>query len=296
MTRIENHTPSPVSATDWLTVVSAGASVPDQVRLSTSDGNVTSGAAVGVLVLGSPNAVVLFSDDHAAAAQLSAVTYTVAQTAAADHVLIDVAPSTNGYAVTTTVLSGVITVNVQPGGAFQPTSEGTLAFTVGLDGTVTAAPAPIGGDSGVPVGPAPDAGHGSTGPGHDAGHGHSADAGHASTGSGHDAGDGCPADAGTASSGSTHAGGHAGSPDAGTASTGSSCDAGHRAAPDTGLPASDNADEDGSASGAGVGVGSSRDGGCSMSGGRPDPSDVGNVFVALLIGCVGARRRLRVKA
>ena len=79
VTRIENHTPSPVSATDWLTVVSAGASVPDQVRLSTSDGNVTSGAAVGVLVLGSPNAVVLFSDDHAAAAQLSAVTYTVAQ-------------------------------------------------------------------------------------------------------------------------------------------------------------------------------------------------------------------------
>jgi len=66
VSRIENHAPSPASATDWLTVVSAGANVPEQVRLSAADGNVTSGAAVGVLVLGARNSVVLFSSCSAA--------------------------------------------------------------------------------------------------------------------------------------------------------------------------------------------------------------------------------------
>jgi MYXO-CTERM domain-containing protein len=148
--RIENHAASPASATGWLTVVSAGANIPDQVRLSTSDGNVTSGAAVGVLVLSATNSVVLFSDDHAAVAQLNAVTYEVAQTATAQHVLIDVAPSPIGYAITTSVSSGTITVAVATGGALQTTAQGTLAFTVALDGSVTASALPAGGDAGLP--------------------------------------------------------------------------------------------------------------------------------------------------
>jgi len=149
VSRIENHAPSPASATDWLTVVSAGANVPEQVRLSAADGNVTSGAAVGVLVLGARNSVVLFSSDHAAVAQLGAVTYQVAQTAGADHVLIDIAPSTSGYAISARASGGVIAVAVTPGGSFQPTGNGTLSFAVALDGTVTAS-APAGGsDAGV---------------------------------------------------------------------------------------------------------------------------------------------------
>jgi hypothetical protein len=146
VSRLENHAATPASATDWLTVVTAGASVPAEVRLSMADGNVT-GAAVGVHVLGPRNAVVLFSNDHAAAAQLGTVAYDVAQTATADHVLIDIAPSTNGYAVTATVSAATIAVEVKPGGVLQATPEGTLAFVVGLDGTVTARPPPSSGDA-----------------------------------------------------------------------------------------------------------------------------------------------------
>jgi hypothetical protein len=149
VSRIENHAATPASATDWLTVVSAGPAVPDQVRLSTADGNVTVGDAVGVIVLGARNGVVLFGSDHAAVTQLSAVTYAVAQTAIADHVLIDIAPSTTGYAIKTGVSAGTISVAVTPGGAFQPTAEGTLSFIVALDGTVSAPGPTTGGDAGA---------------------------------------------------------------------------------------------------------------------------------------------------
>jgi len=149
VSRIEDHAPVHAGATDWLTVVSVGADPPEEVRLSVADGNVTTGGAVGVLVLGARNGVVLFSNDHAAVLQLGAVTYEVAQTAVADHVLIDIAPSTTGYGVAAKVSSGVITVAVTPGGAFQPTPEGTLVFAVALDGTVTAPTASSAGDSAV---------------------------------------------------------------------------------------------------------------------------------------------------
>jgi hypothetical protein len=285
VTRIENHTPAPASQTDWLTVVSAGASVPDQVRLSTSDGNVTTGAAVGVLVLAARNGVVLFSDDHAAVAQLSAVTYAVAQTATADHVLVDVAPASSGYAITATVSGGVITVEVKPGGTFQPTGEGTLAFAVALDGTVTVAAPPISGDSGVPSGcdsgvpGGQDAAIGKGGAGRDGGHARSRDAGSAS------------------SSGSTCDAAHAGAPDAGAAAGGSTRDGGHRGAADSGLPGSDSADQDGSTTGdTSQSPGGSQGGGCSTSGGRPHRSDLGGLALAALVACAGARRRSRLVA
>jgi len=148
VSRIENHAATPASATDWLTVVTAGSSVPDQVRLSPADGNVLSGASVGVLVLGQPNSVVLFASDHAAAAQLAAVTYAVTQTTAAGHVIVDVAPSPGGYAVSTALSGGRITVTVTRGGPLHVTGQGTLAFTLGLDGSVTAAPPPASADGG----------------------------------------------------------------------------------------------------------------------------------------------------
>ncbi len=148
VSRIENHAPNPEGALDWLTVVTAGSDVPAEIRLSAADGNVASGGALGVVVLSQPNNVVLFSDDHAAATPIRALTYTVAQSAAAEHVLVDVAPSPTGYAVTTTVSRGSVTVAVSPGGPFEPTSEGTLVFAVSLSGSVSS-PATAGvGDAG----------------------------------------------------------------------------------------------------------------------------------------------------
>jgi len=134
ITRLETH--SAKASDDWLTVVTTGAT-PDEVRLSNADGNVTSGSLVGVHVLSAQNAVVLFNADHAASQKTSNATYTVAQNAAADHVLFDMAPSATGYAVTAVQRSGGITVTVKPGGGFQPSAAGTLSFVVHLDGTVT---------------------------------------------------------------------------------------------------------------------------------------------------------------
>ena len=164
ITRLETHTAN--ASEDWLTVVTAGAT-PDQVRLSAADGNVTSGAVVGVHVLSGRNAVVLFNADHAAAATTSSAGYTVAQTAVADHVLFDMTPSANGYAVTATSTGTTIAVTVKPGGSFALTPQGTLAFVVGTDGSVQPAPTtgpvtpppPTGGvDAGAPPPAGDDAG------------------------------------------------------------------------------------------------------------------------------------------
>jgi hypothetical protein len=144
ITRLEEHSSNP--SEDFLTVVTAGGA-PEQVRLSTSDGNVTAGSLVGVHVLAARNAVVLFNADHAAAAKTSSATYRVAQSAAADHVLFDMAASSSGYAVTASVSGGQITVSVTPGGSFQLSSQGTLAFSVNTDGSVTAQAVASGGST-----------------------------------------------------------------------------------------------------------------------------------------------------
>ncbi|HWW54788.1 MAG TPA: hypothetical protein VNY84_13510, partial [Acidimicrobiales bacterium] len=145
ITRLETHSSN--AREDFLTVVTAGTK-PDQVRLSTSDGNVTAGSLVGVHVLQARNAVVLFNTDHAAAAKTSSATYRVAQSAAADHVLFDMAPSSSGYSVTAAAAGGRLTVNVQLGGSLQASAQGTLAFVVNTDGSVTASgTSPSGGSS-----------------------------------------------------------------------------------------------------------------------------------------------------
>jgi hypothetical protein len=135
--RLEMHAPSSAAAEDWLTVVTAGSTVPDQTRLSAGDGNVQAGNVVGVHVLDAGrNAVVLFSADHAAKATSTSVHYTVAQTADADHVVLDVAPNASGYGVTVTPNGNSFDVDVEPNGALQPSPEGTLGFVVTATGQV----------------------------------------------------------------------------------------------------------------------------------------------------------------
>jgi hypothetical protein len=136
--RLELH--SAAASQDWLTAITVGANVPEQVRLSTADGNVTAGSMKGVHLLGTPNQVVLFGADHAAAATVSSVSYSVAQTAAATHVLFDLAPSSSGYAVKATGSSGHLTIAVKAGGEGVPSSNGTLVFDVTMDGNVTFPP------------------------------------------------------------------------------------------------------------------------------------------------------------
>jgi hypothetical protein len=133
ITRLETHSPN--ANENFLTVVTAG-TTPDEVRLSAGDGNVASGAIVGVHVLSARNAVVLFNTDHAALQTTSGATYTVAQTAIADHVLFDMTASTTGYSVTAVATGPSITVTVQPGGGFRLTAQGTLAFVVNTNGSV----------------------------------------------------------------------------------------------------------------------------------------------------------------
>jgi hypothetical protein len=153
--RLENHAPTPAAAGDWLTVVTVGADVPDQVRLSSADANVSSGNVVGVHLKSAREAVVLFSADHAGAATVSAAEYAVHQTATADHLVFDVAPSASGYSVTTTAASGgVMTVHIAQGGPLTPSAQGTLAFVVSPTGDVSQPPPPPsgGGDGGTPAG------------------------------------------------------------------------------------------------------------------------------------------------
>ena len=64
---------------DWLTVVTTGAAVPEQVRLSAADGNVQSGDMVGVHLLGARDQVVLFPADHGGSGRSAAVRYVVRQ-------------------------------------------------------------------------------------------------------------------------------------------------------------------------------------------------------------------------
>jgi hypothetical protein len=149
--RLEMHGPAQAATQDWLTVVTAGNTVPEQTGLSSTDGNVVAGSLVGVHVLSTTrNAVVLFGADHAATATNSAATYVVAPTADADHVIFDMAPSPSGYAATATTSNGKLTVKVTPGGPLPLTSQGTLSFSVQANGSV-APPLP-------PSTPADDAG------------------------------------------------------------------------------------------------------------------------------------------
>lgn len=132
--RLEVHAPVRAAAQQWLTVVSAGASIGEQVRLSAADGNVAAGNLVGVELQGQ---VVLFSADQAATASVTSADYTVSA-ASANHVLVDVEPSSSGYSVTATPSGGKLRIRVSAGGSFMASTAKALAFSVTADGTVTA--------------------------------------------------------------------------------------------------------------------------------------------------------------
>ncbi len=136
--RLEVHAPVRAAAQQWLTVVSAGATAGEQTRLSSADGNVISGNAVGVELAAPQSQVVLFAADQAASGTLSSVEYLVSQSAA-EHVLVDMAPSSSGYAVTAVASSGKWRVRVSPGGAFQVAAASrTLSFKISASGAVSA--------------------------------------------------------------------------------------------------------------------------------------------------------------
>jgi hypothetical protein len=135
--RLEVHAPVRAASQDWLTVVTAGATPGEAVRLSADDGNVTAGDVLGV-ELGAPHhQVVLFARDHAATARVTNVAYTVGKTAA-EHVLVDIAPSSAGYGVTATPSGGAWHVVVSPGGALRVSANQTLSFAVSATGSVSA--------------------------------------------------------------------------------------------------------------------------------------------------------------
>jgi hypothetical protein len=142
VTRVEVH--SSAAAQDWLTAISVSGA-PAVERLSAADGNVMSGAVVGAHVAGATRAtresVVLFSSDHAGAAQTTSAAYEVTQATDADHMLFDVAPGS--YSATAAAdANGKITVQVTAGGPLKPSAGGTLAFSVSPAGVVTADTAP----------------------------------------------------------------------------------------------------------------------------------------------------------
>jgi hypothetical protein len=209
--RLELH--SSGASQDWLTAITAGADVPDQVRLSTADGNVTSGAMTGVHVLGTPNQVVLFGADHAAAATVTSATYHVRQTASATHVLFDLAPSTSGYRVEVTGTGGQFSIAVAAGGDGVPSGNGTLVFDLAMDGSVTfpSKPSAGGPDGGVVSegGALGGSSGGSVGSGSSSGSASSADSG-IGKGEGPGTGTGPSNDAGGSSSGLEDAGGAGG--------------------------------------------------------------------------------------
>jgi hypothetical protein len=128
ITRLEEHS----SAADqrWLTVISASATVPDEVRLSAADGNVAAGNLVGVHVQAARNQVVLFSD-----AAVGEARYTVKQTADADHIVADATPSAN-YTATATAANGALTIDLKSGGPLKASAQGTLCYSVTTSGTV----------------------------------------------------------------------------------------------------------------------------------------------------------------
>ena len=135
-TRLEVHAPVRAASQQWLSVVTAGAGAANAVRLSSADGNVQSANMIGMELPGTRNQVVLFASDQAATGSVGSAEYSVQQ-ADADHVLVDVEPSSAGYAVSAQVSGGKIAVRVSPGGSHQASANKTLSFSISASGTVS---------------------------------------------------------------------------------------------------------------------------------------------------------------
>jgi hypothetical protein len=139
--RIEVHAPIAAATQKWLTTVTAGAEVGEQVRLSAADGNVITGDMVGVELMAPQNQVVLFAADHAATGSVTSVEYLVSQSAA-EHVLVDVDPAAGGYTVTAAESDGNWRIAVTAGGPLEASASKTLSFKVSETGSISASAPP----------------------------------------------------------------------------------------------------------------------------------------------------------
>jgi hypothetical protein len=135
-TRLEVHAPAHAAVQQWLSVVTTG-TTGEQVRLSAADGNVASNNVVGVELDAPQNQVVLFPSDQAGTATLTNADYTVSPISA-NHVVVDVAASSSGYAISATPTGGKLHVVIKQGGSFKPTANGSLSFAVSASGAVSA--------------------------------------------------------------------------------------------------------------------------------------------------------------
>ena len=120
VTRLEAH--SAAADQKWLSVVTAANVVPDEVRLSSEDGNVTRGNVVGVHMQSTRNQVVLFSGDQAGTAAVTEARYRVKQTADADHVVADATPS-GAYTVTANLADGALAIELKEGGPLKASAR-----------------------------------------------------------------------------------------------------------------------------------------------------------------------------
>lgn len=128
---INVYSPTPGQENDWINVITQGDRVPNVQPIQ-------SGTMTGVVVYAAPrNQVVLFTNDHRGQAETSSVTYAVAQTETASHVLVEMAGSSSGYGVTASASGGNVTVTVAPGGSCLLPSAGNLSFTVDTAGNVS---------------------------------------------------------------------------------------------------------------------------------------------------------------
>jgi hypothetical protein len=134
--RLEIHAPVKAAAQQWLSVVTAAPTTGEQVRLSPSDGNVTSGDLLGVELMAPQSQVVLFAADQATTGSVTSAEYTVSKSAA-QHVLVDVAPSSTGYAVTASPAGAKWRIRIAPSGPFGVSSQKTLAFNVSATGAIS---------------------------------------------------------------------------------------------------------------------------------------------------------------
>jgi hypothetical protein len=123
--RVEIHAPAGQADNDWLTVATVGGPI-DATAISATNVN-------GVDLTGNRHRVVLFPSDHAGGT-ISSAQYSVTQ-ADGDHLIVDVAQGS--YAITASAGGGMLSINVAAGGSFSPSANGSLAFHVAQDGTVT---------------------------------------------------------------------------------------------------------------------------------------------------------------
>jgi hypothetical protein len=146
--RIEAHATNGSAEQRWLAVATAGASAPSVTRLSAEDGNVLAGSVTGVLVAEERGQVVIFPTAHEPGSTVDRFEYRVTGSDAT-HLMVDLAPASDGYSVVASPTAEGLVVSVSPGGPLTATAGGVLQVEIDRDGNVALPAAP-------PVPPNPD--------------------------------------------------------------------------------------------------------------------------------------------